>query len=99
MEAKPKGVCPVCNGTCRVPVPEQSQRYKTVVGGYDAATDTFGCSNCGGQYMFSKATGKVKLNKDGAPCKHEYTGENAGRCCTRYTCKHCNDSYIIDSSD
>lgn len=93
------GTCPVCNGTTRVPVPEASQRYRHVLGGYDAATDTIPCSNCGGQYMFGTATGKVRVREDGTPCKHEYTGKNLGRCYNGYTCKHCGDYYTIDSSD
>ena len=96
---KPKGVCPVCNGTCRVPVPAEAQRYKTVCASYDAATDTFACSNCGGQYMFGSPTGQVSLNHSGKPCTHSYKGVNAGRCLTSYTCEHCGDKYDIDSSD
>lgn len=95
-----KGICPVCNGTCRVPVPELSQRYKTIVAGYDAATDTFKCTNCGGQYMFGSPTGEVKLRReDGTPCKHEYEGKNLSRCYNGYTCKHCGDYYTVDSGD
>lgn len=94
-----KGTCPVCNGTGRVPVPEHSQRYKTVMASYDAATDTLGCQNCGGQYMFGRPTGLVRLRPDGTPCQHEYTGRNKGRCYNEYTCQHCGDVYDIDSSD
>ena len=47
--AKLEGVCPVCNGTCRVPVLESQQQYKTIYAGYDAATDTLECHNCGAQ--------------------------------------------------
>lgn len=94
-----KGVCPVCNGTCRVPVPADQQRHKTVVAGYDSATDTFKCTNCGGQYMFGSPKGEVNLRPDGTPCKHEYTGTVIGRCYTRYICKHCGDSHSIDSGD
>lgn len=57
------------------------------------------CNNCGGQGMFGIATGVVPLRPDGTPCKHEYVGETRGRCYTVYTCKHCNHSYDIDSSD
>ena len=97
--AKPKGVCPVCNGSLRRPVPAESQRYKHVCAGYDAATDTFACNNCGGQTMFGRPTGQVNLNQAGEPCTHSYEGVNAGRCYTKYTCKHCGDKYDIDSSD
>lgn len=93
------GICPVCNGTHRVPVPEESQRYKTVISGYDKETDTFPCCNCGGQRMFGRPTGEVQLRSDGTPCKHEYEGVLRGRCYTVYTCKHCGDSYDIDSGD
>lgn len=96
---KTKGVCPVCNGTCRVPVPESQQQYKTIYAGYDAATDTLECHNCGAQYMFSKSKGVVPLNKNGEPCVHQYQGQNAGRCLTRYTCVHCGDQHDIDSGD
>ena len=94
-----KGICPVCNGTGRIPVPETSQRYKTVVAGYDSDSDTFPCQNCGGQKMFGRPTGEVKLREDGTPCKHEYESEKLGRCYTGYTCKHCGDYYDVDSGD
>lgn len=93
------GICPVCNGTHRIPVPERSQQYKNVLAGYDKETDTLACSNCGGQRMFGRPTGEVRLRSDGTPCKHEYTGVSRGRCYTVYTCKHCGDSYDIDSGD
>lgn len=94
-----KGCCPVCNGSGRVPVPESMARYKNVIAGYDKDTDTFGCTNCGAQYMYGRATGQVRLREDGTPCKHEYTSKTVGRCLTEYTCKHCGDRYQIDSGD
>ena len=94
-----KGTCPVCNGSGRVAVPAHQQRYKTVYAGYDAATDTLGCTNCGGQYMYGRPTGEVRLNKSGEPCKHSYTSKTVGRCLTEYTCEHCGDRYQIDSGD
>lgn len=94
-----KGCCPVCNGSGRVPVPERMARYKNVIAGYDAATDTFGCTNCGGQYMFGRPTGEVRLNKDGVPCTHKYSSRTIGRCLTEYTCSECGDRYEIDSGD
>jgi len=94
-----QATCPVCNGSGRRPVPEDQQRWKTIMGSYDAATDTFSCDNCGGQTMYGKATGLVPLNKEGNPCRHEYTGLSRGRCWTQYTCRHCGYSYDIDSSD
>ncbi len=93
------GVCPVCNGTCRVKVPESMERYKNVIAGYDKESDTLACNNCGAQTMYGRATGEARLRKDGTPCKHEYTSTNVGRCLTRYTCKHCDSSYEIDSGD
>jgi hypothetical protein len=80
-------------------VPAGDNKYKSVIAGYDKTTDTFGCNNCGGQYMFGRATGQVRLNNAGEPCTHSYSGETAGRCLTEYTCKHCGDRYQIDSGD
>ncbi len=94
-----KVTCPVCNGSCRVAVPESVQRYKSVMAGYDSATDTIPCHNCGAQYMWGSPTGLVNVNTQGEPCTHSYVGENVGRCLTKYTCKHCGDSYKIDSGD
>ncbi len=94
-----KGTCPVCNGSGRVAVPAHQQRYKTVYAGYDAATDTLGCTNCGGQYMYGRPTGEVRLNKAGEPCKHSYSSQTVGRCLTEYTCSECGDRYQIDSGD
>jgi len=91
------GVCPVCNGTHRVPAGDN--KYKHVIAGYDKATDTFPCTNCGAQYMFSSPTGQVRLREDGTPCKHEYSSKTVGRCLTEYTCAHCGDRYQIDSGD
>lgn len=92
-----QGTCPVCSGSKRMPAGDN--KYKNVIAGYDKATDTFECDNCGGQYMFSRATGKVNMDFGGQPCKHEYTGQNAGRCLTEYNCKFCGDRYQIDSGD
>jgi hypothetical protein len=92
-----KGVCPVCNGTLRVHAPE-GNRFKSC--GFDAATVTNPCRNCGDQYQFSSGpTGAVPLNRDGQPCTHEYTGRQLGNCYRGYDCKHCGDSYSIDSGD
>lgn len=96
----PKGPCPKCDGTKRRPVPDDYQRqYLAYTSGYDEATDTFRCDNCGGQYMYSQASGEVPLREDGTPCLHEYTITVAGRCLTKYVCKHCPDIYYIDSGD
>lgn len=91
------GICPVCNGGGRVPAGDY--KYKHVVAGYDKETDTLVCTNCGGQTMYGKPTGKVPLRPDGTPCKHEYESSTIGRCLTRYTCKHCKSSHAIDSGD
>lgn len=92
------GTCPVCSGSGRTPAGDA--KYKSIVAGYDATTDTFACDNCGGQTMGGRPTGKVPLRKDNhQPCKHDYTARNAGRCYTIYTCKHCVFSFDIDSSD
>ena len=49
-----KGICPVCSGSGRVPA--EDTKYKNVLAGYDARTDTLECQNCGGQYMFGRPT-------------------------------------------
>ena len=91
------GTCPVCEGTCRKPAGDG--RYKIYTAGYDAATDTVPCTNCGGQTMWGKPTGQVPLRPNGEPCKHEYNYTKLGRCYHGYTCKHCGYSYDIDSGD
>lgn len=93
MHVHQDGVCPVCNGTGRVPA--ESIRYY----GYDRATDTNQCQNCGGQTMSLKPTGRVRLRPDGTACTHSYRGHIAGRCYTQYVCEYCGDSYGIDSGD
>jgi len=92
-----KGVCPVCNGTCRIPAGDN--KYKNVIAGYDKETDTFACRNCGGQYMYGRSKGEVNLRPDGTACEHEYTSTTVGRCLTEYKCIHCGDRYQIDSGD
>jgi transcription elongation factor Elf1 len=90
------GTCPVCNGTKRIPALGDSRH---VVYGYDNATETFPCDNCGGQKQFELPTGLVPLRPDGTPCKHEYKGTKLGNCYWMYTCKHCGESHNIDSGD
>jgi len=92
-----KLTCPVCNGSGRMPAGDN--KYKHVISGYDKDTDTFKCSNCGGQYMYGRATGEVRARPDGTACTHSYSSSNAGRCLTNYKCVHCGDSYQIDSGD
>lgn len=91
------GTCPVCNGKGRVAAGDN--KYKQYLAGYDEATDTLACNNCGGQRMYGRPSGKVPLRSDGTPCKHEYQSKTVGRSLTRYTCKQCGDSYEIDSGD
>ena len=97
-----KGICPVCNGTTRVPVPADAQRYKTAIAGYDRETDTLCCRNCGGQYQFgghAMPRGHVPLREDGTPCVHDYRSVTVGNCLHRSTCCHCGDMHDIDSGD
>ena len=91
------GTCPVCEGTTRIPAGDR--QHKNILAGYDSATDTLQCMNCGGQRMFGRATGQVPLNRNGEPCRHQYRGETIGRCLTRYTCSECGDRHEIDSGD
>lgn len=95
------GVCPVCNGTQRMPCPDQNREYGKKYGwyGYRAEDDTIPCNNCGSQTMYGKATGEVPLRKDGTPCEHEYKSYNVGRCLTQYDCVHCTFRFQIDSGD
>lgn len=96
-----KGICPVCNGTGHKPCPDNLRAYGAKNGwyGYRASDDTVTCDNCGGQYMYGNPSGEVNLNKDGVPCTHEYTSETIGRCYHRHICKHCGDTFHIDSGD
>jgi hypothetical protein len=95
------GTCPVCNGSGHMPCPDRLRDYGKKNGwyGYREEDDTVTCTNCGGQTMYGKPTGKVLLRPDGTPCTHEYVGVTRGRCYTVYTCKHCGSSYDIDSGD
>lgn len=93
------GTCPVCNGTKRVHevIPDYAKKGGWY--GYSTDDDMVDCTNCGRQYMYGTASGKVRLNKSGQPCTHQYVGEQEGRCLTRYTCKNCADSFQVDSGD
>lgn len=94
------GICPVCNGTKRVPY---VSKYAHVMAGYSKETATIPCGNCGGQYISMTATGLVALQSDGTPCIHKY--EETGPIHSRqrgwheYTCTHCGDRHSIDSGD
>ena len=90
--------CPVCNGSGRRAVAPDS-KWHTSTAGYDKDTHTLACLNCGGQTMACRGTGKVNARPDGSACVHEYTYKKLGNCYHGYTCKHCNDSYSIDSGD
>lgn len=88
------GTCPVCNGTGEVPLTDYDKQWS-----WNKDKTHKECSNCGGQYMYGKGRGQVRLNKDGVPCTHKYTSRNVGRCLTEYTCSDCGDRYEIDSGD
>jgi transcription elongation factor Elf1 len=94
--ANETGICPACNGTKRV---QAEARQRLVSFGWDEKTDTLTCRNCGAQRMWGSPTGQVLLRKDGTPCLHEYGEHLAGNCLHEFTCKHCGDSYLIDSGD
>ncbi len=89
--------CPVCAGSGR-------QALDTDGGARSwpqyAAQGWMACRNCGGQSMSMLATGKTYPRRDtGEPCRHEFIGQNAGRCYTIFNCKHCPERYDIDSGD
>lgn len=88
------GTCPVCNGTGKLPLTEDDKRYS-----WNRDRTHKECYNCGGQKMYGRGTGKVRLNKNGEPCVHKYTSRTIGRCLTEYTCSDCGDRYEIDSGD
>ena len=96
-------VCPCCHGTKRVALTESDDWMRKWKGGlsyYDPETDTKTCQNCGGQTMFGQALGYTKKRPGtDVGCLHEWTGRDAGRCYTIYTCKHCRSTYDIDSGD
>ena len=93
------GICPICNGTGRKPATEDSRKYRWH--GYDQATDTQYCHNCGSRGMYAPPPdGRVELRKDnGEPCVHRFVEETIGRCYHRYTCEHCGSAHTIDSGD
>lgn len=95
------GICPVCSGSGHMPCPNYLRKDGKSHGwyGYREYDDTITCTNCGGQTMYGKPSGKVRLREDGTPCVHEYDSREAGRCYTIYTCKHCKHSFDIDSGD
>jgi len=93
----PKGydTCPVCQGTGKIELTEQELAYKWNTGKTHRA-----CCNCGGQDMSGKAMGYTRIDPaNGKGCTHSFTGRNAGRCYTIYTCTKCGYNYDIDSGD
>jgi uncharacterized protein YbaR (Trm112 family) len=86
--------CPKCNGSKRVSPTDSIRKYLPNIAGYDAATDSFPCDNCGGQTMFGVATGQTR---DG--CLHVYESKTVSNCYHRVTCTKCGDIYHIDSGD
>lgn len=92
------GTCPVCNGSCRQPY-TGDRRYVKYISGYDAATDTIACQNCGGQTMAMRGTGTVRRRPDGTPCTHKYITTTIRNCLHESKCEHCGDSFRIDSGD
>lgn len=94
------GICPVCNGSCSVPLPVGYEHFKDKLYGYDPVTNTIPCNNCGGQKMFTKPSGIVlRRLLDGKPCEHKYYANTISNCYTRHHCMYCGDSYNIDSGD
>jgi len=89
------GICPKCHGTRKIPLSDVEKTYS-----WNKGFTTKECDNCGAQRMYGRPSGKVNLRFDNKePCLHEYSGRNSGRCRTVYSCKHCGDSYEIDSGD
>lgn len=97
--SQPTGTCPVCYGTGRTSA--AALPYAANCAGYDYASDTIPCTNCGGQRMFGTPSGRVPLRADGTPCRHDYIADKSKsrNCYNVYTCRHCGDSYDIDSGD
>lgn len=94
-----EATCPKCNGSTRRPW-IGDMRYKNITAGYDAATDTLACDNCGGQTMSMCATGMTTIDPaTGLGCMHEFAHTLAGNCYHRYDCRRCGDRYHIDSGD
>lgn len=95
-----EAVCPKCNGSTRMPVPDESRRYAKIIAGYRESDDTFACNNCGGQTMSLHATGRVRIDPaTGLGCLHAYRGVTTRNCYHEYTCTKCGDRYDIDSGD
>lgn len=90
--------CPMCNGTRRVPA--KPGKLYTHTYGYDRASHTLPCRNCGGQTMGLNPTGLVPIDPfTGLGCLHDYAHRLAGNCYHVYTCRKCDHTYDIDSGD
>jgi len=91
-----KGLCPCCQGSGRMPAGLE-WRWSA---GYDHATQTITCRNCGGQTMSGVAQGYTRLDPaTGLGCLHVWEGHKAGNCYHVYTCTKCGEWYDIDSGD
>jgi hypothetical protein len=95
------GICPVCNGSKRTPLPEHSRQWAHVIAGYDKATDSLPCDNCTPSQL-SEPTGVVPLRADGHPCAHEFrevsTAHQSMHGEHHYVCGACSTRKYIDSS-
>ena len=89
-----KLVCPKCQGSKEISLEADEVNYS-----WNKGKTHKPCNNCGGQYQWGRATGKVSVRPDGEACLHEYTGKNIGRCLTAYSCRHCAEGFTIDSGD
>lgn len=95
---RPQGPCPVCGGSgVRDPKPNELPFMDIMAG--RTADGKLQCRNCGGQTMGIHGSGMVNLRDDGTPCEHDYVGRQTGNCYHVYTCRHCPDTYAIDSGD
>lgn len=66
--------------------------------GYDSASRTIPCRNCGNPYISQAPTGTVPLRPDGTPCTHEYRqvfdDHEGGTSTYIYSCGRCGAEYI-----
>jgi hypothetical protein len=88
------GTCVICSGTGKVLLTDVELKYS-----WNKDRTHRECNNCGGQKMYGRGTGQVRLNKTGDPCVHKYSSRTVGRCLTEYTCNECGDRYQVDSGD
>lgn len=88
------GTCVICGGIGKVPLTDVELKYS-----WNKDRTHGECNNCGGQKMYGRGTGQVRLNQRNEPCVHKYSSRTVGRCLTAYTCSECGDNYQIDSGD